>query len=265
VGSDPFGEMLKAFLVNEGVDVRGVVVKKARTSLAFVLLREGGERDFFFHRLPWAETADTMLRPEDVDLSLVTEAHVLHVSGVATAFPPLSEAVYAAMRHAFTAGLHVSFDPNYRGDIWGSGEGALKAMERFLKVTTLLTMGLDEAVNMFGSEDYRAVAERVMEAYENLHYVAIRLGRRGAYVRSRKGEAYAPAFEVKAVDTTGAGDAWTAAFIVFHLLEKKDLELAVKLSNAFAALKRLKRGAVTGIPRRRELEEFAKNLGVGLG
>jgi len=89
VGSDPFGEMLKAFLVNEGVDVRGVVVKKARTSLAFVLLREGGERDFFFYRLPWVETADTMLRPEDVDLNLVVEAHVLHVSGVATAFPPL--------------------------------------------------------------------------------------------------------------------------------------------------------------------------------
>ena len=89
VGSDPFGEMLKAFLVNEGVDVREVVVKKARTSLAFVLLREGGERDFFFYRLPWVETADTMLRPEDVDLNLVVEAHVLHVSGVATAFPPL--------------------------------------------------------------------------------------------------------------------------------------------------------------------------------
>jgi sugar/nucleoside kinase (ribokinase family) len=260
VGNDPFGEMLRSFLEMEGVDTKGVVVKKARTTLAFVILQKGGERDFFFYRLPWTETADTMLKPEDIDLSLVSKAKVLHISGVATAFPPLSEAVYIAMRHAFDNRLHVSFDPNYRGDIWGSGRRALEAMDRFLKVTTLLTMGLDEVVNMFGSEDYRAVAENVMEMYRNIQYVAIRLGKRGAYVKSREKEVYVPAFEINAVDTTGAGDAWTAAFIVFYFLEKKDLETAVRLSNAFAALKCLRRGAVTGIPRRRELEEFTKNI-----
>jgi len=255
--------MLKSFLVAEGVDVRGLIVKKARTSLAFVLLKEGGERDFFFYRLPWVETADTMLSPEDVDPNLVLEAKVLHVSGVALAYPPLSEAVYKAMESAFAAEHHVSLDPNYRSDLWGSGERALKSMERFLRLATLVTMGLDEAINMFGSRNPRAVAEKILEKYRNVQCVAVRLGERGAYVKCGRDEVYAPAFRVRAVDTTGAGDAWTAAFIVFHLLEEKSLEEAALLSNAFAALKCLRRGAVSGLPKRKELEEFLESVKPG--
>jgi sugar/nucleoside kinase (ribokinase family) len=264
VGRDPLGYMLKSFLEIEGVDTRGVVVKDYRTSLAFVALSEGGERDFFFYRAPWVVTADTMLSPEDVSYNLIDEARILHVSGVSTAYPPLSEAVHSAMNYAFRRGKHVSFDPNYRADIWGSGEKALKAMDRFLKASTIVTMGLDEAVTMFSSSDPREVAEKVMKLYTNVDTVAVRLGRRGAYVRTRGKEVYAPAYEVKAVDTTGAGDAWTAAFIVFHILEGKDLETSVKLSNAFAALKCLRRGAVTGIPRRKEFESFVKSLGLSV-
>jgi sugar/nucleoside kinase (ribokinase family) len=255
VGEDPFGYMLKQFLEIEGVDTRWLVVKKARTSLAFVILREGGERDFFFYREPWTKTADTMLSPSDLDIDSVTKAKILHISGVATVYPPLSEAVYIAMEKAFEKGLHVSIDPNYRQDIWGSSENALKTIDRYFKISTMITMGFDELENMFMSRDYRWVSEKLMEKYKNLEIVAIRLGSQGAYVKTRKGETLQPAIKIKPIDTTGAGDAWTAAFIVFYLLEEIELSKAVIYSNIVAGLKCLRRGAVTAIPRRKEFEE----------
>jgi len=255
VGEDPFGYMLKQFLEIEGVDTRWLVVKKARTSLAFVILREGGERDFFFYREPWTKTADTMLSPSDLDIDSVTKAKILHISGVATVYPPLSEAVYIAMEKAFEKGLHVSIDPNYRQDIWGSSENALKTIDRYFKISTMITMGFDELENMFMSRDYKWVSEKLMEKYKNLEIVAIRLGSQGAYVKTRKGETLQPAIKIKPIDTTGAGDAWTAAFIVFYLLEEIELSRAVMYSNIIAGLKCLRRGAVTAIPRRKEFEE----------
>lgn len=260
VGEDPFGRMLERFLAENGVDTRWVIRKKARTSLAFVVLCEGGERDFFFYREPWVKTADTLLDVDDIDIdSIAANTKVLHVSGVATAYPPLSEAVYEVMRKAFSRGVFVSIDPNYRSDIWGSGERALEAMDRYLKVSNMITMGGDELGNMFRSEDYRAVARALFRDYPQLEVVAIRLGSQGAFVAKRGGEeVYTPAFRVTPVDTTGAGDAWTAAFIVSHILEGKDLRFSTLFSNAVAALKCTRRGAVSAFPRRDEAEDFLR-------
>lgn len=259
VGNDPFGDMLKSFLEENGVDTKWLVKKKARTSLAFVILYEGGERDFFFYREPWVKTADTMLEVNDVNVESVLESKVVHVSGVATAYPPLSETVYRVMSEAFSKGVFVSIDPNYRADIWGSGDVALGAMDKYFRVSHMITMGGDELVNMLGVEDYKVAARRVLEKYPNVEIVAVRLGAKGAYVVKRSGEeVFFPAFKITPVDTTGAGDAWTAAFIVMHLLEGKDLETSVKYANAMGALKCTRRGAVTALPRRNELEAFIK-------
>ncbi|MEM1525913.1 MAG: sugar kinase [Ignisphaera sp.] len=256
IGNDPLGYMLRKFLEVEGVNTRWLVTKSARTSLAFVVLREYGERDFFFYREPWVKTADTMLSPDDVGINEVVKAKVVHVSGVAFAYPPLSETVYDVMRRAFEEGVNVSTDPNYRQDIWSSGENALKAMDRYFKVSTIITMGIEELDNMFRTRNYRFVAGKLMEKYRNIEVVAIRLGAQGAYVKTKRYEVYKQALKINPVDTTGAGDTWSAAFIVFYVIEGKDLEKAVWYSNIAAGLKCLRRGAVTAIPKRVELEEY---------
>jgi sugar/nucleoside kinase (ribokinase family) len=258
VGDDPFGDMLKSFLEYEGVDTKWLVRKRARTSLAFVILYENGERDFFFYREPWVKTADTMLSLNDINVDDIVNAKAIHVSGVATAYPPLSESVYRVMEKAFEKGVQVSIDPNYRQDIWGSGDRALNAMDRYIKVSTMITMGFDEIENMFGSRDYRYVAKKVMDKYPNIEIVAIRLGSMGSYVATRREEVYMPAYRIEPIDTTGAGDAWTATFIVYHILEKMDIDISMRYANAAGALKCVRRGAVTAFPKRSELEGFIK-------
>lgn len=264
VGSDPLGDLLLGFLEEEAVYTGWVRRKNARTSLAFVMLREDGERSFFFYRAPWTVTADSLLSHDDVDWDAVERAKVLHFSGVALSQAPLSDTVREMVRYASKHGVAVSYDPNFRLDLWqGSLELARSRLTEVMEHVSLLTLGLDELTPVFGHADYLEAARSLLADYPSLDFVAIRLGQRGAFVASRgEGEALVEAFKVRAVDTTGAGDAWTAAFIQFKLIEDRGLEEAVTLANAVAGLKCTRKGAVTGIPRRSELKEFLASRGV---
>lgn len=264
VGDDAFGEMLIKYLRGEGVFTGWIPVKRARTSLAFVLAKLGGEREFFFYRLPWVRTADSLLEEADIDWRAIRSARILHVSGVALSQPPLSETVIKLMGVLRGEGAHVSLDPNFRSDLWQGDTG--RAKDEFLKAAgyaTLVTLGFDELTPLLGTDDYRKATSLLFTLKPVLECVAVRLGSKGAYVATRKGEeALVEAFKVPVVDTTGAGDAWTAGFIAFRLIEERDLKEAVLLANAVAAIKCTRRGATTAMPRRAELREFLNARGV---
>ncbi|MCS7103979.1 MAG: sugar kinase [Thermofilaceae archaeon] len=266
VGNDLFGEMLLKYLEDMGVYTGFVVRKKARTSLAFVVAKQDGERDFFFYREPWVSTADAQLEEQDIDLDAIKKVKVLHVSGVSLSQPPLSNTIINMMKTVFESGGQVSLDPNYRSDIWLNEITRAKTMFRnALKYSTLLMLGYDEMSPLLGSEDYRKVADKLFSDERHLRYVAIRLGAKGAYVASRNGEeVQVDAFRVPVVDTTGAGDAWAAGFLTFALCEKRDLRESVLLANAVAAIKCTRRGATAGMPTREELKAFLSNRSISI-
>ena len=259
IGNDLLGEFLLRTLRINDVDTRLVKIKKARTTLAFVMVNEKGGKRFFFYRKPWGKTADTMLKIGDVDFEKVREAKVVHFSGFSTSYPPTSETVYAIAEYALKREIKVSYDPTFRKDIWPSKNAAKEAFERSLKLSTLVSLSIDEVEVFYGTTDYRFVADKILEKHSNVETVAIRLGSKGTYAKSRNGrEAFKEAFRVKVVDTTGAGDAWTAAFIVSNVLEENDLEYSVTFANAVAAIVCTKYGAIAAFPRRDEVEEFLR-------
>lgn len=266
VGDDAFGWMLLEYLRSEGVLTGWISVKRARTSLAFVLAKPGGERDFFFYRPPWTLTADALLDDSDIDWASVKTLRVLHVSGVSLSQPPLRDTVFKLMRVVRDSGGHVSFDPNFRSDIWsGDIERARGEFRRAISCSTLVTLGYDELEPLLGTLNHREAAQRLLSQEPGLKYVAVRLGARGAYVTTRGGEeVLVSAFKVPVVDTTGAGDAWTAGFIAFRLVEGCDLRESVLLANAVAAIKCTRRGATSGMPKRDELWRFLEAQGVQL-
>jgi sugar/nucleoside kinase (ribokinase family) len=65
-----------------------------------------------------------------------------------------------------------------------------------------------------------------------------------------------PGYMIKPVDTTGAGDTFTAAFDVCHTIRGWNLYESARFANAAAAIKCLKLGARTGMPRFEEVQEF---------
>ncbi len=69
-----------------------------------------------------------------------------------------------------------------------------------------------------------------------------------------------PAFPIRAVDTTGAGDAFDAVF-VFGIVERWEIEKAARLANAAGALCARRIGARTGLPTMQELMDFLRRFG----
>ena len=90
---------------------------------------------------------------------------------------------------------------------------------------------------------------------QGVETVIVTLGERGALAISSHGVVEAPAFSVKAVDTTGAGDAFVAAFGV-ALCEGKHLQQALRFANAAGGLTVTRLGAQPSLPNRQEVEDF---------
>ena len=87
--------------------------------------------------------------------------------------------------------------------------------------------------------------------------VIITLGEKGLFYSNGKEEIYMKANQVKAIDTTGAGDAFNGGFS-FALLKGKKIKDCLKLANKIAGLSTTKLGAGDSMPTLKELNKFYK-------
>jgi len=265
VGEDPFGQFLIQELKRNRVDTSRVKVKKGTlTTLAFVANEpETGERSFIFYRKPWVSgTSDSALSVQDVDFEYVKNAKILHVSGFALSQNPLRKAILSAVKHARKEGVKVSFDPTLRLDVWNSEQTIRKLYRQMLKLSDIATFSREEAAFIFKTDDPEKAAKTSLKHGVNI--VGIKLGVNGALVMTREGKkVHVPAFKVRAIDTTGAGDGWNAGLLV-GILKEWDLETCVTVANAVGALVVTKRGAITALPYKNELNSFLEQQNVGL-
>lgn len=259
VGDDSFGKFLINELRNNGVDVSQIVVKKGkRTTITFVANDpDTGERSFLFYRKPWTgDTADSLLEIGDIDQNYIAGASILHVSGFALSQNPCRNAVFKAIEYAKKAGVRVSFDPTLRLDMWDSPRVLRKVYDKALKSSDLATFSTEEAEFIFQTEDLQEAAHKALRY--GIKIVGIKLGNKGSLIISEGSEKIeSPAFRVKPIDTTGAGDGWNAGLLV-GLIKEWDLEKCIRVANAIGALVVTKRGAITALPNKEELQKFLK-------
>jgi sugar/nucleoside kinase (ribokinase family) len=255
VGSDQFGRFLVETLRENGVDTSGVVTKPARTSLAFVLRKEKGEREFFFYRRPWAQTADTLLSPSDLNPSYFRDVRILHYSGVALSHSPCRKAVERAIKLAKKENARIAFDPNIRADLWENAGELRKVYDRAMRQADILLLAREEAEWLFGTSKPEEVEEAVAKYHPE--FLCLKLGKDGCYVSSGNRKVREPSFKVRGKDTTGAGDAWAAGFEV-GLLRGLELEDCAKIANAVGALCVTKIGAIASLPTLSEVRRFLK-------
>ncbi|MDO5311651.1 MAG: PfkB family carbohydrate kinase, partial [Clostridia bacterium] len=112
VGNDAFGNRLIATLDEIGTHTGGVIKSDEHfTTLAFVTLDETGNREFSFSRKPGA---DTMLRYEEVDLSLLDGTKLFHFGTLSLTDDPARSTTKRLVDYAKSRGLLISFDPNLR-------------------------------------------------------------------------------------------------------------------------------------------------------
>lgn len=128
----------------------------------------------------------------------------------------------------------------------------------FLQGAFLVTPNEVEAEDLTGIPvNSLESADRAAQVFfgKGVQNVLITLGSRGVYVNSNGKSEIIPAFHVKAVDTTGAGDAFNGGLLT-ALSEGKDLWEAARFANALAALSVQKLGTTPSMPTREEIDAF---------
>jgi len=248
VGDDSLGTLVRREIQAEGVTARIVVDPAAPTGLMLKERRTAATQKVSYYR---AHSAGSRLSTLDLDQDLISNAAVLHLSGIT---PALSEtaaaAVFEAIRIARASAVTVSFDLNFRGNLWTAAEAAA-VYARIVPLVDVVFAGDEEAAIVVGaSADPVQLATRL--AALGPAQAVIKLGHLGA-VASVDGEIlHQAAVAITPVDTVGAGDAFVAGYLAELMLgsaPRARLELAV-LTGAFACLAP---GDWEGLPRRDEL------------
>jgi fructokinase len=262
VGDDPFGRHLAAVLAEHGVDVSQIRFDdEARTALAFVSLTPEGERDFMFYRHP---SADMRHRPDEIDEEAIRAARILHVGSISLIGESAERATRHAVRVAREAGTLVSYDPNLRLPLWPSPDVAAEAMRSLLEHADVVKVSDEELLFLTGGDDEDAARSLWRDGWQLL---LVTRGESGVDYLLPEHAGSVPGYSVEVHDTTGAGDAFTAA-VLAAIVETQGtlddpalLERALRRANAFAALTVTRPGAIPGMPTRARLEAFMKERG----
>jgi len=265
VGADQFGYSLKATLEQVGVSTRGLVMTDAcHTTLAFVHLNDQGDRSFSFYRNPGA---DLLLDTGDLSYNLIDDCQIFHFGSVSLTANPSRQATIAAVRYAREQDKLISYDPNLRLMLWPSPEAAKTVILQVMPMADLLKISEEELLFLTGESDLSRGTEMLLRQY-GLKLVLVTLGAKGAYARSLSCEAWRPAYDIKTVDTTGAGDAFTGGFLYQLLLSGKpvktltedDLTAFLAFANAAGSLTTARKGAIPALPTLAEVEYCLENI-----
>ncbi|WP_404380256.1 sugar kinase [Caenispirillum salinarum] len=252
VGADTFGDDMLAMWRREGVDTRHVrQVADAPTGIYFVSHGAEGHR-FAYYR---AGSAASRMAPADLPLDAIRSAGIFHCSAISQAISaPACDSVFAALEAAREAGVTTSYDTNLRLKLWPLAR-ARAIIAGTIPYADILLPGLDDARLLTGLDDADAVVDLYLN--QGVKVIALTMGHEGVLVATPDGRRRIPPRRVKAVDATGAGDAFDGCFLA-RLQLGDDPFAAAEYANAAAALSTTGYGAVAPIP---HAEDVRKALG----
>lgn len=254
LGDDPFGERLRSRLRREGVDVSMIrVADSMPTTVAFAWSDVRGNGQFRIHR-----NADKLLSPEDVSRESLREAAAIVVGSVAMCAEPSKSAVLSAIRHALNLGLPVVADLNIRPGLGVSLDELRISAAALVSSATVVKLSVDDARELWGATSIPE-ASAALQRFDPAIAV-ITDGGLGAALRTPGELVHLDVFPVDAMEATGAGDAFTAAFVSRMLakgwtsVDVDDLRFAM----AAGALATTAPGALDGLPSREQVEAFLR-------
>ena len=252
VGDDEFGDYLTNVLKVEGVEVSGITKKKGfQTGLAFTSYDKTGRRKYLYYR---KDSPGTQLSRNDIDTAYLSKARVLHFPGTTlVASPSSKDAMLKAVKMAQKNGMLISFDPNIRTEMMSIGK-IRQVYNEFWPFCDLITPG-EEEINLLTECDSLEKGTRKL-LRKGVKIVAVTLGDRGCLIATKEVVFRSPALKVKAIDPTGAGDTFNAAFVV-GLLAGSDLKEIANFSNAAASVTVQKVGHISyALPTRKNVDKL---------
>lgn len=253
LGEDPFGMFIKESLDKESIGTR-YISSTNKFFTGFQLkskVSDGDPKIFYFRRNSAAANFDL----DDLkSLDLNGVKHV-HLTGI---FPALSlssrKASHKLIELAKENNIRITFDPNLRPQLWSSKEEMINTINDIAFKSDVVMPGVSEGLILTGSDKPEEIADFYLNRGAKI--VIVKLGTKGAFVKSKDEKHIVSGFKVeKVVDTVGAGDGF-AVGVISGMLEGLSLEAAVKRGNAIGAMAVMSPGDNDGYPTREKLEKF---------
>ncbi len=208
VGNDVIGRFVLCEAQKAHLDRLDIQIDAERnTTIAFVTLTDG-ERDFTFNR---HDTADFNVDFDDIDFESYENLEIVHLGSLMLSEQKGREFAEKIANKASELGAKLSFDMNFRKDIYKNFEDAKRAYAPFVERADIIKFSDDELTDYTGISDMDEAAKSVLKKDKLL---LVTLGKSGSayYYNDLKG--IVPSISgVKCVDTTGAGDAFFGAFL----------------------------------------------------
>ena len=270
VGEDALGAMLKATLRGAGVDCSRLLPSREPTSLAMVSLAEDGDRSFAFY---WKDTSCATLDPRLTAPELCRGARIFHFGSVTLSTAQARETTLGAARAARAGGALISFDANLRPGLWGwQTELARGPILEAMGLSRLVKLSEEELYFLAGvpaetgtihrddPRNLRLMAD--LRAATGVELLFVTFGKEGCRWLGSRGAGGLDTLAVRPVDTTGAGDCFTAG-LVYQLLAlggdlvrlgPDDYLAMARRGVTGGALSTEKRGGIPSIPSLSEVE-----------
>ncbi len=266
VGNDGFGNMLKQAIRSQGIDDRGLVMdEEVHTTLALVLKKENGDRDFAFYRKPGA---DVNLNETEVNEELIAQSKIFHFGSLSLTDEPARSATVKAIALAKKYECLISFDPNLREPLWNTLYDAKQQIAWGMAQADFMKISDNEITWFTGIENYDDAIAQLFADYPNLKLICLSLGSEGscAYYDGIK-VTQKPFLQEGTIETTGAGDTFCACVLEGILkygienLDEDKIRETLRFANGAASLITTKKGALKVMPEVAEVTAFLAERG----
>ncbi len=244
IGDDYFGGILKERLRKEEIGTDHLKISSQPTGTASIIVDSSGNN--IIAVAPGADEALTLDDLEQID-ELLEKSKVF----LAQLEMP-DEIIMGGLEKASKRGVKTILNL----------APARKLSHEFLQMVDVIVLNDLELKDLAGSDLIEEAAKSVIE--QGPQAVVVTLGKEGSMLVSKDGTVNTitvPDIEVKAVDTTGAGDAFCGGLSA-ALDSGEDIQGAVRLGNLIGALSTTKVGAQEALPTREEVEDLKKELGI---
>jgi fructokinase len=221
LGVDEVGERLASLLTDIRVDISGLqYCQIAPTRQVYVVRSADGDRSFagFIDGLATDKFADVFLDAEQLPEHLFSEAKLLAIGTISLADPLSYAATNRALELAAKYQLQIFVDVNWRSMFWDDPHRAKIVILDVLNRADFIKMSDDEAEWLFESIDPQIIRQQLPHSQG----IFITAGAKGCDYSLADRNGFVPAFDVDAIDTTGAGDSFVAACI--HQLCERGIE-----------------------------------------
>ena len=238
VANDREGQLQVDCFTSEDVDTGGIIKsKKGKSGSVMGFVDKKGARALYIN----SGVNDT-IEPREINYSYLSQTKFVHFSSF------VGEKSLRAQKKllaALSSDVKISFDPGFV-----YAQKGFAAIEPIIRSSYVLMPNASELELLTGEIEYRKGADLMIGL--GVKIVAVKLGDQGCYVTDGQDQLKVEPFKVKAIDTTGAGDAFCAGFL-YGLINKKSLYECGQIANFVASRSVTALGARAGLPHAKDL------------